>query len=114
MSERRKMGASDWMNAAVNVVIGALLGSATYGLAQLVASGSWLMALILVLLAAGLFLIVVLSDKLFDLFSGVRFRPAKNPKPKPLPRVLSLPLGFVLGVVLAVLGLDTAILDLLP
>jgi hypothetical protein len=50
MSERRKMVVGDWMNAAINVVIGVLLGSVIYGLVQLVASGSWLMAMILVLL----------------------------------------------------------------
>ena len=66
MSERRKMGVGDWMDAAINVVIGVFLGSVIYGLAQLVASGSWLMAMILILLGGGLFLIMVLSDKLPD------------------------------------------------
>jgi hypothetical protein len=46
MSERRKMVVGDWMNAAINVVIGVLLGSVIYGLVQLVASGSRLMAMI--------------------------------------------------------------------
>lgn len=117
MSERRGMEVGDWFNAAVNLAIGVLLGSVVYRLVQLVASGSWLMALIMIFLGAGLFLFMVLSDKLFDLFSGVRFRPAKNPKPqppKPLLRILSLPSGFIVGVVLAVAGLDTAILDMLP
>jgi uncharacterized membrane protein len=117
MSERRKMGVADWINAAINVVIGALLGSLIYGLAQLVAGGSWLIAMIILFLNAGLFFLIVLSDKLFDRFYPVRFRPAKNPKPqppKPLLRVLSLPSGFVLGIVLAVPGLDRTILDILP
>lgn len=117
MSERPGMELGDWFNAAVNVLIGALLGSVIYRLVQLVASGAWLMALILIFLGIGLFVFMVLSDKLFDLFSGVRFRPAKNPKPqppKPLLRKLSLPSGFIVGVVLAVLGLDTTILEFLP
>ena len=117
MSERRGMEVGDWFNAAINVVIGVFLGSLIYRLVQLVASGFWLMALIMVFLGAGLFFFMVLSDKLFDLFSGVRFRPAKNPKPqppKPMLRVLSLPSGFILGFVLAVLGLDSTILDFLP
>ena len=46
MSERRKMGIGDWMNAAINVVIGVLLGSVIFGLVQLVASGSWPLAAI--------------------------------------------------------------------
>jgi hypothetical protein len=116
MSERRKMVVGDWMNAAINVVIGVLLGSVIYGLVQLVASGSWLMAMILVLLGVGLFLFMVLNDKLFDRLFPIGIRPAKNPQPqspKPLLRVLSLPLGFMFGVVLAVLDLDGTILGLL-
>ncbi len=66
MSERRKMGAGDWMDASINVVIGVFIGSVIYGLAQLIASGSWLMAMILILLGGGLILITVLSDKLLD------------------------------------------------
>lgn len=116
MSERRSMGTGDWINAVINALIGFLLGSAIYGLVQLVASGSWLMAMILVFLGGGLFLIVVLSDKLFDRLFPIGIRPAKNPQtqpPKPLLRVLSLPLGFLLGFVLAVLGLDGMVLGLL-
>lgn len=117
MSERRKMGVGDWINAAINVVIGVLLGSVVYGLVQLVASGSWLMALITVILAGGLFLLIALSDKLFDRLFPIGIRPAKTPqtqRPKPLLRALSLPSGFLLGVVLAVLGLDRTILGFLP
>jgi len=113
MNERRKMGAGDWINAAINVLIGILLGSAIYGLVQLVISGFWLMALILVLLGGGLFLFMLLFDKLFDRLFSIGIRPARNPQPqppKPLLRVLSLPLGFMIGVVLAVLGLDRTIL----
>lgn len=111
------MELGDWFNTVINVLIGALLGSVAYALAQLVASGSWLFALIIVVLGAGLFGFMLLSDKLFDLFLPSPIRPAKNPEPqarKPLPRVLSLPAGFIVGVVLAALGLDSAILALLP
>lgn len=117
MRERRKMGTGDWINAAINVLIGVLLGFVIYGLVQLVASGSWLMAMILVLLGGGLFLFMILQDKLFDRLFSIGIRPARNPQPqlpKPLLRVLSLPLGFILGVVLAFLGLDRTILALLP
>ena len=116
MTERRKMGIGDGFNTVINVLIGALLGSAAYGLLQLVASGAWLMAMILVLLGGGLFLFMVLSDKLFDRLFRIGIRPPKNPQPqppKPLLRVLSLPLGFLVGVVLALLGLDRTILALL-
>ena len=117
MSERRKMKLGDWFNTAINVLIGLLLGSVGYGLAQLVADGAWLAALIIVILGAGLFGFMLLSDKLFDLFLPSAIRPAKNPEPqppKPLLRVLSLPIGFVFGVVLAILDLDRTILALLP
>lgn len=117
MPERRKMAIDDWFNAAINVLIGVLLGSVFYGLLQLAGNGSWLMAIILVLLGGGLFLFMVVSDTLFDRLFPTGIRPAKNPQPrppKPLLRVLSLPLGFVLGVVLAVMGLDRTILGFLP
>jgi len=117
MSERSKMGLGDWINAAINVVIGVLLGSVMHGLVQLVASGSWLMAMIVLFLAVGLFLLVVLSDKLFDCLFPIGIRPARTPqtqRPKPLLRVLSLPSGLIFGVVLAVLGLDRMILSFLP
>ena len=111
------MELGDWFNSAINVLIGALLGSVFYGLAKLVAGGSWLAALIIFVLGAGFFFFILLSDKLFDLILPSPIRPAKNPKqqpPKPLLRVLSLPAGFALGVVLAILGLDGAIIALLP
>jgi len=106
----------DWINAAFNVLIGVLLGFVIHGLVQLVASGFWLMALILLLLGGGLFLFMVLFDKLFDRLFTIWIRPASSPqqqRTKPLLRVLSLPLGFVFGVVLAVLDLDGRMLDLL-
>ena len=118
MRERHKMEIGDWFHAAINLLIGVLLGSVAYGLAQLVASGAWLMAVILVVFGAGLFAFMLLFDKLSELVFPIgAIRPAKDPKPrppKPLLRVLSLPAGFVLGVALAVLGLDQAILGLLP
>lgn len=117
MRERREMEVGDWFNAAINLGIGILLGSVIHGLLQLVSSGSWQMALIILFLAAGLFLFMVLSDKLLDRLFQIGIRPAKTPqapRPNPLLRVLSLPAGFVLGVVLAVLGFDRTILDFLP
>ena len=116
MSERRKMDVNDWISAVFNLLIGALLGSVTYSLVQLVASGWWLMAVIMVLLGGGLFLFMVLYDKLFDWLFPSWIRPASNPQPrlpKPLLRVLSLPVGFILGLLLAVLGLDGTILNFL-
>lgn len=116
MSERRKMDVNDWISAAFNLLIGALLGSVIYGLMQLVVSGWWLMAVIIVLLGGGLFLFMFLCDKLFDRLFLSWIKPARNPRPqmpKPLLRILSLPVGFILGIVLAVLGLDRTILDFL-
>jgi hypothetical protein len=116
MSERRNMGVSDWINATINAAIGVLLGSVIYGLVQLIVGGAWLMAVIIFFLFAGLFLFLVLSDKLFDRVFKIGIRPAKTPQtqqPKPLLRVLSFPSGVILGVVLAVLGLDRTILSFL-
>ena len=111
------MGPGDWFTAAINLALGVLLGFVAYGLLELVAGGSWLMALILLILAAGLFLFMVLSDKLLDRLFTIGIRPANTAGPKPpKPRlaVLSLPAGFVLGVGLALLGLDKTLLGLLP
>lgn len=110
------MGVGDWLNATVSFLIGILLGSVAYGLAQLFASGSWLMAVILVVLGGGFFLFMVVADKLFDKVFPIGIRPAKNPTPqpsKPLLRVLGLPIGLMVGVVLAFLGLDGALLGFL-
>lgn len=116
MGERRNMGVSDWINSAINVVIGVLLGSVIYGMVQLVAIGAWLTDMFMLLIFGGVFLLMVLSDKLFDRLFQTGIRPAKTPqtkRPKPLLRVLSLPSGVILGVVLAVLGFDRPILGLL-
>ena len=110
------MGVGDWLNTTVNFLIGILLGSVAYGLVQLFASGSWLMALMLIVLGGGFFLFMVLSDKLFDKVFPIGIRPAKNPTPqppKPLLRVLGLPFGLMVGVVLAFLDLDGALLGFL-
>ena len=39
------MELGDWFNTAINALIGALLGSVAYGLAQLVADGAWVAAM---------------------------------------------------------------------
>lgn len=117
MRERRSMELGDWLNSAVNAVIGVLLGSVTHSLVQLVSSGAWLTAVILVLLGTSLFLFMVFLDRLSDRLFPAGIRRVGSPQarlPKPLARVLSMPFGFVIGVVLAILGLDRTILDLLP
>lgn len=116
MGKRRTMATDDWIHASINALIGVLLGSVAYGLLQLAAGGSWLMAIILVLLGGGLFLFMVLFDTLFDRLFPIGIRPAKDPQPrppKPLLRVFSLPLGLILGMALAALGLDRTILAFL-
>ncbi len=116
MSERRKMQAGDWANAAINAAIGVLLGSAADGLVQMATTEFWPVALIITLLSVGLFFLVVLSDKLLDRLFSIGVRPARHPRAegrKPLLRVLSMPAGFVLGVVLARIGLDGAILGVI-
>lgn len=113
MLERRTMEGGDWFSAAVNVLIGAFLGSAAYSLLQLVLSGAWLMAAVLVVLGVGVFGFVLLLDKLSDLIfpSAIRSYGKNRHLGKPWALVLSLPLGLGVGVVLGMLGLDRVILD---
>jgi len=94
--------------AAVTFAVGILLGVAINGLAQLIFAGAWVAAFNIVVLAASLFLIVLLHDRLGERLFPSGIRPARNAKkvPKPLARRLSMPAGLVLGVVMASLGLD--------
>jgi hypothetical protein len=101
--------AGDWASAAVNLVIGVLLGVAINGLARLMFSGAWLAVINLLVLFAALSLIVWLHDRLGDWLFPSGIRPARNPRrvrEKPLFRRLSLPAGLLLGLVLAGLGWD--------
>ncbi len=110
------MEAADWLNAAVNAVIGLLLGLVLHGLMQLVTDGAWGMALIVVMLGVAMLLLIYfdgligrLLDRIFP--SGVRSAatPAQDDR-KPLVRRLSLPAGLVLGVILALFGRADTIL----
>ena len=99
--------AGHWASAAVNLVIGVLLGVAINGLARLMFSGAWLAVINLLILFAALSLIVWLHDRLGDWLFPSGIRPARKPEKarrKPLFRRLSLPAGLVLGIVLAGLG----------
>lgn len=112
MTERRIMQVGDWFNAAFNLAIGVLLGSAADGLVQLATTASWPLAVIIPLLFAGVFLFSWALDAVTDRLFIIGVRPAHRPKEDgrtPLPRLLSLPVGLVLGVVFARLGLDDTI-----
>lgn len=117
IDERRRMRIGDWFHAAINLIIGILLGSVVDGLAQLVTTGLWLPALAIVLIGAGFFIFILVFDKLSDRLFSIGVRPATKPQAKgrtPLPRLISLPVGVVLGVVLARLGFDDRILGMIP
>ncbi|MFK7914114.1 MAG: hypothetical protein AB8B93_09385 [Pseudomonadales bacterium] len=105
----------DWLNAAVNLVIGLLLGLAVFYLGQLVTTGSWLLALSIVILSAGLWLFEGLLDRVMEKIFPSGIRPARSPKRRatPLPRRLSMPAGLVLGAALAWLGWSDKILGML-
>ena len=112
LAPRRAMRADDWFHSVINLLIGALLGSAATGLAQLLLSGALVMAMIMTVFAVTMFLIVLASDKLLDRLFTIGIRPANYPGPiarKPLPRVLSFPAGFLLGIALALLGIDVTL-----
>lgn len=116
-SERRSMQVGDWFNAAISVLIGVLLGSAVHGLVQLFTTGFWLTAAMTITLSAVLFLFMELSDKLLDRLFTIGVKPARKQhaqEKKPLPSVLSLPVGFVIGIFMAYLGMDDALLGMLP
>jgi len=117
VNERRRMQFGDWLNAAISLIIGMLLGSVVDGLAQLVTTGLWLSAVVIVLVGAGFFLFMLVFDKLSDRLFLIGVRPATKQQAKgrtPLPRLVSLPVGVVLGVVLTRLGFDGAILGMIP
>jgi hypothetical protein len=117
MKESRRMQASDWFNAVINLIIGLLLGSFVDGLVQLVATGLWLSAGIITLLFGGLFLAMLVFDKVTDRLFSIGIRPAPRQQVKgrtPLLRLVSLPMGVLLGVLLARLGLDDKILGMMP
>ena len=110
------MQLGDWLNAAVNLVIGIFLGIAIDGLALLLADGLWLLALFILISVGGLLLFNGLLDMVFERLFPSGIRPAPNSQtqtPKPLLRRLSLPVGLVLGVILARLGLASTILAVL-
>jgi hypothetical protein len=113
MSERRSMDGEDWLSAGFNVVVGLFLGLALNGLLQIVVTGFWPVAAIMVVLALGFFLVYWLFEGLIvrPFFSGVRRDQGTLPEgKKPLGRLASLPLGLVLGFLLAQLGLTGTIL----
>ena len=115
-TNRAVMQSGDWANAAVNVVIGVFLGIVINGLVQLISTGLWSVAVLIVVLAAVLFFLESWFDGLFEKVfpSGIRpARKSKKVRKAPLARRLSLPSGLVLGIVLAGLGLDGRILDLI-
>mgnify|MGYP000968562975 CR=1 FL=1 len=108
MSERRRMQIGDWINAGFLLVIGVFLGFVVDGIMQLATTPFWPMAIILMLIFAGIFLFELLVDKLFSRIFTIGVRPAPETqvqKRRPLPIFLSLPVGVILGVLLARLGL---------
>ena len=117
MNKQPSMQFGDWINAGFNVVLGVLLGVIIDSLAQLLTTVFWPVAVIMLLLFAGLFLIESALDKVFDWFlrGGIRPAPKSQPKKcKPILRLLSLPISLVLGVALARLGLGETLLGMIP
>ena len=116
-SERRKMRVGDWFNSAINVIVGLLIGIASYGLVQLITTGFWSVAIIIIVGFAGFWLldgiIVRIVDWIFP--PGIR-APSKHYKKAKAPviRLLSFPLGFVSGGILAHLGLGNSLIEMMP
>lgn len=107
------MQATDWINAVINVVIGGLLGVAVEGLARLITTALWTLAVVIPLLAVVLFFCMTLFDTVVDWFFPSGIRPARKPhmsRRLPLARRLSLPVGLVIGVVLAKLDVANSVI----
>ena len=103
------MSVSDWKSAGFNLAIGILLGSAVFGMVRLVVDGFWVTAVIAAVISVGLFLFMVISDKILDRLFTIGVKPSSVQYPQrrhPLLRRLSLPGGFILGLMIAMLGLD--------
>lgn len=116
MSERRRMQIGDWINAAFLLVIGVFLGFVVDGILQLATTSFWPLAIILLLMFAGIFLFELLMDKLFSRIFPIGVRPAHKSqakKRKPLAIYLSLPVGVILGVGFARLGLTDTIFGMI-
>ena len=112
MSERRRMQIGDWINAGFLLAIGVFLGFVVDGVLQLATTSYWPLAIILLLIFAGIFLFESLMDKLFSRIFSIGVRPADKTqaqKRRPLPVLLSLPAGVILGIALARLGLADTI-----
>jgi hypothetical protein len=93
-----------------------LLGVAFYGLVQLITTGFWSLAIIIILGIAGFWLldgiIVRIVDWLFP--TGIRAPRKLYEKAKaPVIRLLSFPLGFVSGGILAHLGLGNSLIEMI-
>ncbi|MEH6586176.1 MAG: hypothetical protein V7720_06440 [Halioglobus sp.] len=116
-SERRKMRIGDWFYSTTNVVLGLLAGIMVFGLVQLITTGFWPVAIIIIVGFAGLLLLDDVMDRFVDwLFpSGIRASRIHYKKAKaPVIRLLSFPLGFVSGGILAHLGLGNSLIEMLP
>jgi hypothetical protein len=110
------MQTHDWINAGFLLVFGVFLGFVVDGILQLATTSFWPLAIILLLMVAGIFLFELLMDKLFSRIFPIGVRPAnKSPAQgrKPLPVFLSLPAGVILGIALARLGLADTILGVI-
>lgn len=97
----------DGMLAAMNVVIGVLLGVALNGVIRLVASGAWIAVSNLAVLFVALFMTVRLHEWLGDKLFPSGIRPARTPadgRKTSLVRRLGLAAGLALGVSFAEFG----------
>lgn len=100
------MSIGDWVNSALNLVIGLLLGWAAYGLLGLVTTAFWPLIIVIPALFLGVLLLDSGLARVFERFLPTGIKPAATPRRKPLPRRLSLPLGLAFGLVAAWLGLS--------
>ncbi|VVT00605.1 conserved membrane hypothetical protein [Roseovarius sp. EC-HK134] len=106
MNERRRTRTYDWIHSSINVAIGILIVLVAEGLARLVSTEFWPLALVIPILVACL----VLFEKVFNGLIDWEF-PKETDSPRkfdskgdtPIVRHLSLPIGIVVGLLFALL-----------
>lgn len=110
------MTMTDWINAVTSVVVGVFCGIAALYLLQLVMSGFWPLAIIVVVFILVFLAFDGLLDRLFEKVfpSGIRAvrKPAASRR-SPLLRRLSLPVGITIGLALAWFDLADVLLQIL-
>ncbi|MFC2992491.1 hypothetical protein [Halomonas tibetensis] len=78
MSERRNMQIGDWFMAALNVLLGAVVGSIVDYVVQIFTTALWPFAVLIPLMLAGMWMFDRMSDWIFSIGVRPENKPAEN------------------------------------